>query len=256
MGRNGKAANAAESLRKAAAFTLIELLVVIAIIAILASMLLPSLSNARDTARRIQCTGNISQVLKAQLMYAGDNNDYMWYVGYVDPGYDIWSATLSGGNYFPQPKYINNKNTFVCPSSALHGKFKDNWRVYGMYRGRADAYYASNIPTQGDFLRDNGSAWIFFKLGLFKQPSRFVLYADTQTPIGAGTSFDGMPNANFYSGAASDNNSAVSLLHRGLASCAFVDGHTQALTREGCRNTGTGIRTTVPYLGATAITMP
>ncbi len=83
--------------RRRDAFTLIELLVVIAIIAILAALLLPALTKAKDQAVRAHCKSNERQQILAEFMYASENKDFLPNnTGATEP----WDLTTTTGNYF------------------------------------------------------------------------------------------------------------------------------------------------------------
>src|SRR5438046_1626321 len=97
------------------AFTLIELLVVIAIIAILAAMLLPALSRAKDRARRINCMSNCRQLGLGSQIYANDFKGHL----VIDTRGQPANTWVNGADDLAwlHPQYIPNVNAFVCPGT-------------------------------------------------------------------------------------------------------------------------------------------
>ncbi|HEX3718002.1 MAG TPA: prepilin-type N-terminal cleavage/methylation domain-containing protein [Verrucomicrobiae bacterium] len=155
------------------AFTLIELLVVIAIIAILASLLLPALSKAKDAAKQTSCINNEREMGIAGVMYIGDFHQYSG---------DL--STPSGGStkyyYVWIPRLFNlmgnNRKAFSCPAAQPYTDWDTNMNtslggngpggVYDPWGVTAVSYFSYGYNDWGIHFQDGAEAITTPQLGL------------------------------------------------------------------------------------------
>ncbi len=200
-------------------FTLIELLVVIAIIAILASMLLPALSKARERAKQSACISQLKQIGLTDAQYINDYAGWLYGPNLAVPfasgtACSNWGPSVANLKYLPA--WVRGKtNVAVCPSAYPYVA-DNNERTYGK-RGVWNS--GSNKDA---FWKYVGNRFAFITFPAIASPGD---QKEKRSPSRFVTTFDSFENYYQYGSA---RPYSFGLNHMNKGNVLFFDGHTDS----------------------------
>ena len=205
------------------AFTLIELLVVIAIIAILAALLLPALSRAKETARAIKCTSNMRQLAMAVHLYVPEGEDKL-------PG--VWESSVGGGNNSGSNGWMFFLNvggpTRFDPTRGALFQFAPNEFAFECPTDRAGSGASYSING----LLSSGTPITGFHDGVAEAsltaPASTFLFLEEAAPNSANGD---STNDSYHD----PRNDRITTRHGGAANFAFCDGHVSRFSTNALR---------------------
>ncbi|MBV9469166.1 MAG: prepilin-type N-terminal cleavage/methylation domain-containing protein [Abitibacteriaceae bacterium] len=215
-------------------FTLIELLVVIAIIAILAAILFPVFSQAREKARQASCLSNVKQIGLGFVQYIQDNDEHLPATVTERQAPTGTPDTAVGKAPFSiQAKldpYIKSGKVWACPSSATDWGTvgPGNWYP-GDYGFQLNEQYVANGASQQSWYQSNPDFGFNEKtpLAVFNYPDRFIILADAGRGDGTASRGGLYPFNNIFPGAIPyvTTQSGALVRHQGGLVVGFLDGH-------------------------------
>ena len=226
---------------RGAAFTLIELLVVIAIIAILASMLLPALNQARERGKSASCISNQKQLGLASNMYLADSGDH------IVPAFDPWeisdaASKLRHVNYWP-----GKLRNYIGVGSSSTFSEAGSTDTEGYFLKDAKDYKVMYCPSLVDFPGYSHNGWylgyrgrwgyqagalVSRKINYFNKPSSTIFIGDTY----CGDSNPRYPKWENWTALLNPGSwgwggwPALDFRHTNLANITWLDGHVSTMS--------------------------